>query len=45
MTSIKITVTALALLGLTACDTDGTIGGIGGNGGILQSSQIGRAHV
>ena len=38
MTSMKITLTALALLGLTACDTDGSIGGSGGNNGILQSS-------
>jgi len=36
MTSMKITLTALALLGLTACDTDGSIGGSGGNNGILQ---------
>ncbi|MDA9236814.1 OmpA family protein, partial [Amylibacter sp.] len=38
MTSIKITVTALALLGLAACDSDGSIGGYGSNNGILQSS-------
>ena len=36
MTSIKITVTALALLGLAACDSVGSIGGYGSNNGILQ---------
>ena len=38
MTSIKITLTALALLGLTACGPDGSTGGFGSNNGILQSS-------
>ena len=38
MTSIKITVTALALLGLTACGSDGSMGAYGSNNGILQSS-------
>jgi len=38
MTSLKLTLAAVALFGLTACDSAGSMGGFGKNSGIMQSS-------
>jgi len=38
MTSLKLTLVAVALFGLPACDSAGSMGGFGKNGSIMQSS-------